>query len=174
MLLIHQKQSIKSSHYFKTKNVVVLNTQNLFFFLFFRRRVPLEPFVHQVGGHFPMVCLAKETLCKPLNEREHKFYKTMGKTLIPFVPRYEGTMRVEVHEDDLGIPHHMFYKKEITKILCFVFLRKSKSTKKNGYIPFGSAMMFQRKLSGDPRGEFLVKWAKQRVNPAILNIEKMK
>ena len=55
-----------------------------------------------------MVCLAKETLCKPLNEREHKFYKTMGKTLIPFVPRYEGTMRVEVHEDDLGIPHHIF------------------------------------------------------------------
>ena len=54
-----------------------------------------------------MVCLAKETLCKPLNEREHKFYKTMGKTLIPFVPRYEGTMRVEVHEDDLGIFHHM-------------------------------------------------------------------
>ena len=133
MLLTHQKQSIKSSHCFKTKNVVILNTQNLFF----RRRVPLEPFVHQVGGHFPMVCLAKETICKPLNEREHKFYKTMGKTLIPFVPRYEGTMRVEVHEDDLGIPHHMFYKKEITKILCFVFLRstrsfrlKSKSTKK--------------------------------------------
>ena len=69
-----------------------------------------------------MVCLAKETLCKPLNEREHKFYKTMGKTLIPFVPRYEGTMRVEVHEDDLGIPHHMFSRilqKKITKILCF-------------------------------------------------------
>ena len=74
-----------------------------------------------------MVCLAKETICKPLNEREHKFYKTMGKTLIPFVPRYEGTMRVEVHEDDLGIPHHMFYKKEITKILCFVFLRSTRS-----------------------------------------------
>ena len=57
-----------------------------------------------------MVCLAKETICKPLNEREHKFYKTMGKTLIPFVPRYEGTMRVEVHEDDLGIPtsSHVF------------------------------------------------------------------
>jgi hypothetical protein len=75
-----------------------------------------------------MVCLAKETLCKPLNEREHKFYKTMGKTLIPFVPRYEGTMRVEVHEDDLGIPHHMFSRvlqKKITKILCFVFLRST-------------------------------------------------
>ena len=24
--------------------------------------VPLEPFVHQVGGHFPMVCLATETM----------------------------------------------------------------------------------------------------------------
>ena len=69
---------------------------------FSRRKVPLEPFVHQVGGHFPMVCLAKETLCKPLNEREHKFYKTMAKSLIPFVPRFEGTMRVEVHEDDQG------------------------------------------------------------------------
>ena len=76
-----------------------------------------------------MVCLAKETICKPLNEREHKFYKTMGKTLIPFVPRYEGTMRVEVHEDDLGIPtsSHVFtnFAKEIPKILCFVFLRST-------------------------------------------------
>lgn len=62
----------------------------------------MEPFVHQVGGHFPMVCLAKETLCKPLNEREHKFYKTMAKSLVPFVPRFEGTMRVKVHEDDHG------------------------------------------------------------------------
>lgn len=49
-----------------------------------------------------MVCLAKETLCKPLNDREHKFYKTMAKSLIPFVPRFEGTMRVQVHEDDHG------------------------------------------------------------------------
>ena len=90
-----------------------------------------------------MVCLAKETLCKPLNEREHKFYKTMGKTLIPFVPRYEGTMRVEVHEDDLGIPHHMFsrilQKKNHENPLFFyevhtrTFLLRSKSTK-NGYI----------------------------------------
>ena len=71
-------------------------------FSYFFRRVPLEPFVHQVGGHFPMVCLAKETLCKPLNDREHKFYKTMSKSLIPFVPRYEGTMRVQVHEEDHG------------------------------------------------------------------------
>ena len=53
-------------------------------------RVPLEPFVHQVGGHFPMACLAKQTVCKPLNEREHLFYKTLPKILTPYVPRYEG------------------------------------------------------------------------------------
>lgn len=67
-----------------------------------RRRVPLEPFVHQVGGHFPMACLAQATLCKPLNEREYKFYKSMTRSLVPFVPRFEGTMRVEVSEDDHG------------------------------------------------------------------------
>ena len=32
----------------------------------------LEPFAHQVGGHFPMVCLDHLTLCKPLSEREHQ------------------------------------------------------------------------------------------------------
>ena len=81
----------------------------------------MEPFVHQVGGHFPMACLAKQTVCKPLNEREHLFYKTLPKILTPYVPRYEGnykakyigfesclivfclgTMRVEVREDDHG------------------------------------------------------------------------
>ena len=66
------------------------------------RSVPLEPFVHQVGGHFPMACLATDIVCKPLNEREHKFYKSMAKSLLPFVPRYEGTMKVEVHEDNDG------------------------------------------------------------------------
>ena len=49
-----------------------------------------------------MACLASDIVCKPLNEREHKFYKSMTKSLIPYVPRYEGTMKVEVHEDDHG------------------------------------------------------------------------
>ena len=46
-----------------------------------------------------MACLASDIVCKPLNEREHKFYKSMSRSLVPFVPRYEGTMKVEVHED---------------------------------------------------------------------------
>ena len=49
-----------------------------------------------------MACLASDIVCKPLNEREHKFYKSMSRSLVPFVPRYEGTMKVEIHEDDHG------------------------------------------------------------------------
>ena len=64
--------------------------------------VPLEPFVHQVGGHFPMVCLDTDTVCKPLKDREHKFYKSMPSVLKPFVPSYEGTMKVETTEDEDG------------------------------------------------------------------------
>ena len=36
--------------------------------------VSLEPFVHQVGGHFPIICLDGTTVCKPLNDREHRFW----------------------------------------------------------------------------------------------------
>ena len=45
--------------------------------------VSLPPFLHQVGGHFPMVTLGGErrTVCKPLNEREHRFYTTMPNVL---------------------------------------------------------------------------------------------
>ncbi len=43
--------------------------------------VALEPFLHQVGGHFPMVTLDDDTVCKPLNEREYKFYKTLPNLL---------------------------------------------------------------------------------------------
>ena len=64
--------------------------------------VSLEPFVHQVGGHFPMICLDDEIVCKPLNDREHKFYKTLPRQLKPFAPNFEGTMRVETAEDPDG------------------------------------------------------------------------
>ncbi len=43
--------------------------------------VALEPFLHQVGGHFPMVTLDEDTVCKPLNDREHKFYRTLPAAL---------------------------------------------------------------------------------------------
>ena len=64
--------------------------------------IPLEPFVHQVGGHFPMVCLDEDVVCKPLNEREHRFYRTLAPELRPYAPGYEGTMKVEASEDSEG------------------------------------------------------------------------
>ena len=56
----------------------------------------------QVGGHFPIVCLDGTTVCKPLNDREHKFYQTMPDVLKPFAPSFEGTMKVETAEDEEG------------------------------------------------------------------------
>jgi len=64
--------------------------------------VALEPFLHQVGGHFPMVTLDVDTVCKPLNEREHKFYRSLPRALRPFAPNFGGTMQVEASEDDRG------------------------------------------------------------------------
>jgi inositol-hexakisphosphate kinase len=49
-----------------------------------------------------MSCLARDTICKPLNDREHRIYKSLPKTLKHFTPRYEGTMKVEAKEDDHG------------------------------------------------------------------------
>ena len=64
--------------------------------------VQLEPFIHQVGGHFPLVSLDTTTLCKPLNERELRFYQTLPPSLIPFAPSYKGTMKIETAEDEEG------------------------------------------------------------------------
>ncbi|CAB4068202.1 IP6K [Lepeophtheirus salmonis] len=41
------------------------------------RRSGLEPFLHQVGGHFPLVSLDDFTLCKPLNFKELRFYQSL-------------------------------------------------------------------------------------------------
>jgi len=58
--------------------------------------VSLEPFVHQVGGHIPMVCLDADTVCKPLIEREHRFYRSLPESLKRFAPRFEGLMHIEM------------------------------------------------------------------------------
>lgn len=71
-----------------------------------------------------MVCLATETICKPLNDREHNFYRTlpglismpsikfllfMNESFIfnlgilhPYTPKFEGIMSVALHEDENG------------------------------------------------------------------------
>ena len=63
---------------------------------------PLEPFAHQVGGHFPMVCLDDQTVCKPINERERVIYQTIPEKLKPFVPVFHGVMKVEVRDREDG------------------------------------------------------------------------
>ena len=64
--------------------------------------VSLEPFVHQVGGHIPMVCLDADTVCKPLIEREHKFYRSLPESLKPFTPQFEGLMHIEIQANPDG------------------------------------------------------------------------
>ena len=49
-----------------------------------------------------MVCLTKGTIAKPLNENEQKFYQTMDQTLVPFVPKYKGTINVDSIEDEIS------------------------------------------------------------------------
>lgn len=67
-----------------------------------QNQVQLEPFVHQVGGHFPMVCLDASIVCKPLNEREHRFYLSVPYMLRAIIPGFEGTMEIEASEDEDG------------------------------------------------------------------------
>ena len=69
-----------------------------FYVLF--RQVSLEAFEDQVSGQNNVVCLTKGTLAKTLNLHENKFYQTMDETLIPFVPKYKGTINVDSIEDE--------------------------------------------------------------------------
>lgn len=84
--------------------------------------VELSPFVHQVGGHFPLICLDTSVLCKPLNGREHRFYLTCPNVLKPHTPGFEGTMQIETAEDDDGYillrgePPPAYYRKRRRQI----------------------------------------------------------
>ena len=66
------------------------------------RNVSLEPFVHQVGGHIPMVCLDADTVCKPLIDREHKFYQSLPESLKRFTPQFDGLMHIEIQANPDG------------------------------------------------------------------------
>ncbi|XP_013419479.1 inositol hexakisphosphate kinase 1 isoform X1 [Lingula anatina] len=64
--------------------------------------VPLEPYVHQVGGTSSVLKFDDTTLCKPLIAREHHFYKTMPSAMKEFTPGYRGAIEVAFHEDSKG------------------------------------------------------------------------
>ncbi|XP_035376367.1 inositol hexakisphosphate kinase 1 [Electrophorus electricus] len=59
-----------------------------------RGGVPLEPFVHQVGGHTSMMRYDDHTVCKPLISREQRFYESLPPEMKEFTPEYKGVVLV--------------------------------------------------------------------------------
>ncbi|XP_013779851.1 inositol hexakisphosphate kinase 3-like [Limulus polyphemus] len=54
----------------------------------------MYPFTHQVGGHTQMLLLERDTLCKPLIQRELHFYLNVPREMQYFVPCYKGVIKV--------------------------------------------------------------------------------
>ncbi|XP_022249891.1 inositol hexakisphosphate kinase 3-like [Limulus polyphemus] len=54
----------------------------------------MYPFSHQVGGHTQMLLLERDTLCKPLIQRELHFYQNVPRGMKRFVPDYKGVIQV--------------------------------------------------------------------------------
>lgn len=63
-----------------------------------KKGIVLQPFLHQVSGRAAILSLDKTTVCKPLNYREHKFYKSLPPDIMEFTPRYKGIVNVNVEE----------------------------------------------------------------------------
>lgn len=57
---------------------------------YLEKGVPLEPFMHQVGGHCCVLRFGEQTICKPLIPREHQFYKSLPSAMRKFTPQYRG------------------------------------------------------------------------------------
>jgi len=55
----------------------------------------LKPLKAQVGGHVYMKLLNDSQVCKPLNQREEKFYQNIPKNLLDHVPQFLGTVEIE-------------------------------------------------------------------------------
>ncbi|XP_056130555.1 inositol hexakisphosphate kinase 1 [Lampris incognitus] len=64
--------------------------------------VPLEPFVHQVGGHTSMMRYDDHTVCKPLISREQRFYESLPPEMKEFTPEYKGVVLVCFEDDSDG------------------------------------------------------------------------
>jgi len=78
----------------------------------------LEPFIHQVGGHSPLFCLDQITVCKPFEQREHNFYRTLPDCLQVYTPSFKGAMQVEITEDSEGYIILKGYPPETYRITC--------------------------------------------------------
>ncbi|KXJ28260.1 Inositol hexakisphosphate kinase 3 [Exaiptasia diaphana] len=62
----------------------------------------LETFSHQVGGRSLILTYNRNTVCKPLNPQELRFYLDLPESLRPFTPHYKGVLKVAVQIDDAG------------------------------------------------------------------------
>ncbi|KAJ1978383.1 inositol polyphosphate kinase kcs1 [Dimargaris verticillata] len=65
--------------------------------------VPLLPFRNQVGGHSPILRFSDKAICKPLDQKERRFYEsidTIQPNLIYFLPSYLGIVNVTFAEPD--------------------------------------------------------------------------
>ena len=51
----------------------------------------------QVGGHVNMKIMNERFVCKPLNNREVRFYQKLPAQLEDVVPKYHGTIREDCH-----------------------------------------------------------------------------
>ncbi|XP_024282736.1 inositol hexakisphosphate kinase 2 [Oncorhynchus tshawytscha] len=69
---------------------------------YLEKGVPLEPFMHQVGGHCCVLRFGEQTICKPLIPREHQFYKSLPSAMRRFTPQYRGVVSVNFEEDEEG------------------------------------------------------------------------
>ncbi|KAI8324151.1 SAICAR synthase-like protein, partial [Martensiomyces pterosporus] len=61
----------------------------------------LTPFVNQVGGHTPFLKFSGSAICKPMNERERRFYEAVDylhRDLYKFVPSCLGVVNVTTHQ----------------------------------------------------------------------------
>ncbi|XP_065741426.1 inositol hexakisphosphate kinase 3 [Phocoena phocoena] len=64
--------------------------------------VPLEPFLHQVGGHLSVLKYDEYTVCKPLISQEQRFYESLPLAMKRFTPQYKGTITVHLQKDSRG------------------------------------------------------------------------
>ena len=60
----------------------------------------LKPLQAQVGGHVYMKLLNDTQVCKPLNQREEKFYQNIPKNLQEHVPKFLGTVSIQNNEKE--------------------------------------------------------------------------
>lgn len=65
--------------------------------------IALLPFLHQIGGHHIVLQYDDSTICKELNNQERQFYETSPQDLREFLPKYKGTVEVNIQEDEHGV-----------------------------------------------------------------------